>query len=67
MAALEHQSTLTTVPNLPDAAYETESDDDDLIETRQQKLDRLAREYDEEMARAAAAAAAGEGCLLCSS
>jgi ribonucleoside-diphosphate reductase alpha subunit len=70
MAALEHQSTLTTVPNLPDATYETESDEDDddaPVETRQQKLDRLAREYDEEMARAAAAAAAGEGCLLCSS
>jgi ribonucleoside-diphosphate reductase alpha chain len=69
MAALEHQSTLTTVPNLPDATYETESDEDDdkPVETRQEKLDRLAREYDEEMARAAAAAAAGEGCLLCSS
>jgi ribonucleoside-diphosphate reductase alpha chain len=29
MAALEHQSTLTTVPNLPDEAYETDSDSDE--------------------------------------
>ena len=36
-------------------------------ETRAQKLDRLAREYEEEVARAKAAAAAGEeGCLYCS-
>jgi len=66
MAALEHQSTLTTVPNLPDEAYETESEsdaDEAPVETRQQKLDRLAREYEEEQAKANA----GEGCLLCSS
>ena len=76
MAALEHQSTLTTVPNLPDEAYETESEDDEnenevpetsIVETRQQKLDRLTREYEEEMVKAKAAAEAGEGCLLCSS
>ena len=36
-------------------------------ETRQEKLDRLAREYEEEVARARAAAEAGEGCLFCSS
>jgi len=53
MAALEHQSTLTTVPNLPDEAYETDSDSDDEKETRQQKLDRLM-------------AAEDEGCLHCS-
>ena len=57
LAALEHQSTLTTVPNLPDEAYETDSDSDNEKETRQQKLDRLAREYE---------AVAEEGCLHCS-
>ena len=78
MAALEHQSTLTTVPNRPDEAYPTDSDDSDEdespkvpvaapVETRQQKLDRLAREYEEEQAAAKAAADAGEGCLFCSS
>ena len=69
MAALEHQSTLTAVPNLPDEAYETESEEDEEkpVETRQQKLDRLTREYEEEVAKAKAAADAGEGCLLCSS
>jgi ribonucleoside-diphosphate reductase alpha subunit len=35
-------------------------------ETRAQKLERLAREYEEEVARAKAAADAGEGCLYCS-
>jgi ribonucleotide reductase alpha subunit len=35
-------------------------------ETRAQKLDRLAREYEEEVQKARAAAEAGEGCLLCS-
>jgi ribonucleotide reductase alpha subunit len=53
MAALEHQSTLTTVANLPDEAYETDSDSDDETETRQQKLDRLMTAED-------------EGCLHCS-
>jgi ribonucleotide reductase alpha subunit len=59
MAALEHQSTVTTVPNLSDEAYETDSDDsDEEVETRQQKLDRLAREYEAEQAKE---------CLTCSS
>jgi ribonucleoside-diphosphate reductase alpha subunit len=35
-------------------------------ETRAQKLERLAREFEEEAARARAAADAGEGCLMCS-
>jgi ribonucleoside-diphosphate reductase alpha chain len=35
-------------------------------ETRQQKLERLAREFEEEQARAKAAADSGEGCLYCS-
>jgi len=36
-------------------------------ETRQEKLERLGREYDEEVARAKTAAETGEGCLFCSS
>lgn len=65
MAALEHQSTLTVVANLPDEAYETESesDEEEVVETRQQKLDRLAREYEEEVLKSRAT---GEGCLHCS-
>jgi len=50
------------------------SDNDDdvpreqpVVETRAQKLDRLAREYEAEQAAAKAAADSGEGCLLCSS
>jgi ribonucleoside-diphosphate reductase alpha chain len=37
-----------------------------VVETRAQKLDRLAKEYEEEQAKAKAAADAGEGCLFCS-
>jgi ribonucleoside-diphosphate reductase alpha chain len=70
MAALEHQSTLATVATLPDEAYETDSDieedDTPVVETRAQKLDRLTREYEEEVERSKAAAEAGEGCLSCS-
>ena len=68
MAALEHQSTLTVVANLPDEAYETdsESDEEEVVETRQQKLERLAREYEEEVLKSRAAAEDGEGCLHCS-
>lgn len=36
-------------------------------ETRQQKMERLVREYEEEVAKARASAEAGEGCLQCSS
>jgi ribonucleotide reductase alpha subunit len=35
-------------------------------ETKQELLDRLAREYEEELAAAKAAAENGEGCLMCS-
>ena len=71
LAALEHQSTVTTTV-LPDEAYETDSDDEASApapaqETRQQKLERLAKEYEEEVKRAKEAADAGEGCLHCSS
>jgi ribonucleotide reductase alpha subunit len=34
--------------------------------TRKELLDKLAREYEEEQAKAKAAADAGEGCLMCS-
>ena len=36
-------------------------------ETREQKMNRLVREYEEEVAKAKASADAGEGCLHCSS
>ena len=38
-----------------------------LPETRAQKMDRLVKEFEEEVARSKAAAETGEGCLLCSS
>jgi ribonucleoside-diphosphate reductase alpha chain len=54
--------------------YEDSTSDDEepvprqpVVETRAQKLDRLAKEYEEEQAKAKAAADAGEGCLFCSS
>ena len=53
-----------------DTAYTEDSDSDAesvVEETRQQKMDRLVREYEEEVAKAKAAAEAGEGCLHCSS
>jgi ribonucleoside-diphosphate reductase alpha chain len=37
------------------------------VETRKEKLDRLSREYEEELVRAREAAASGEGCQFCSS
>lgn len=74
LAALEHQSTVTTAAVLPDEAYDTDSDEESddavsapLIETRQQKLERLSKEYEEEMKKAKEAAETGEGCLFCSS
>jgi ribonucleotide reductase alpha subunit len=76
LAALEHQSTVTTAAVLPDDAYETDSDEEGPVaaaaavppqETRQQKLERLSREYEEEVKRAKEAADAGEGCIHCSS
>jgi ribonucleoside-diphosphate reductase alpha subunit len=74
LAAVEHQSTMATVANLPDEAYETDSDESDgepapvaaVNETRQQKLERLSKEYEDELKRAKEAADAGEGCLHCS-
>jgi len=45
---------------------EADSDSDEEIETRDQMLDRLSREYEEEVQKAKAAADSGEGCLFCS-
>ena len=74
LAALEHQSTVTSTAVLPDEAYDTDSDEEAASpvpvapqETRQQKLERLSKEYEEEVKRAKEAADAGEGCLFCSS
>jgi len=75
LAALEHQSTIATTAVLPDEAYDTDSDEEASTpvpapvaqETRQQKLERLSKEYEEEVKRAKEAADAGEGCLFCSS
>jgi len=78
MAALAHQSTVTTVSRVADdtpdsdAEAESESDTDTVPtpvrkETRAQLLERLALEYEEEQKKAKAAADAGEGCLTCSS
>jgi len=50
----------------PDSDEEPMSDEE-VVETRQEKMDRLVREYEEEVAKAKAAADAGEGCLHCSS
>lgn len=53
-----------------ESAYSDDSDSDAesvVEETRQQKMDRLVREYEEEVAKAKAAVEAGEGCLHCSS
>lgn len=83
MAALSHQSTVTTVAHISDKDLESDSDsdsdsEDEAVaapapaatvpkETRQEMLERLAREYEAEQAAARAAADAGEGCLYCSS
>jgi len=51
-----------------ESVYEDSSDEDKpKSETRAEKLERLTREYEEEVARSKAAADAGEGCLHCSS
>jgi ribonucleoside-diphosphate reductase alpha subunit len=50
-----------------EASDDESSDDEKPQETRKEKLERLSREYEEEVARSKAAADAGEGCLLCSS
>jgi ribonucleoside-diphosphate reductase alpha chain len=57
----------STVPqDDKESVYEDSSDEDEKPETRAEKLDRLTREYEEEVARSKAAAETGEGCLYCS-
>ena len=64
----------TTPQDDKESVYEDSSDDEEKAEkaekpkteTRAEKLDRLTREYEEEVARSKAAADAGEGCLQCS-
>jgi ribonucleoside-diphosphate reductase alpha chain len=68
MAALEHTDLSGGRPAAVDddaPVVDTDSDEEP-VETRKEKIDRLAREYEEEMARAKAAADSGEGCLHCS-
>jgi ribonucleotide reductase alpha subunit len=53
----------------PDSDFNDSSDDEEEAvreETRAEKLERLSREYEEEVAKAKAATEAGEGCLHCS-
>ena len=79
MAAIENQSTIGAVPQEVDDEPDTDTDDEEqipaqavtlaantVVETRQQKMERLTREYEEEIIKAKAAAAAGEGCTMCS-
>jgi ribonucleoside-diphosphate reductase alpha subunit len=80
LAALAHQSTIVQEADDDDTASvvssDTESDEEaaapalaaaaGAAETRQERLDRLAREYEAEVAAARAAAESGEGCLYCS-
>jgi len=69
MAALEAHS-----GSVEDSEYASDSDDEvppppppPKPETRQEKIERLSREYEEELVRAREAAASGEGCQFCSS
>jgi ribonucleoside-diphosphate reductase alpha subunit len=62
----------TTSQDDKESVYEDSSDDEEKaekpkVETRAEKLERLTREYEEEVARSKAAADVGEGCLHCSS
>jgi ribonucleoside-diphosphate reductase subunit M1 len=79
LAALAHQSTSTVVAALPDdddSSVDDSSDEEGEVaptpvrpaaaESKAERLARLAREYEEEVARARAAAEAGEGCTMCS-
>jgi len=51
----------------PDSDFNDSSDEEEVREeTRAEKLERLSREYEDEMAKAKAATEAGEGCLHCS-
>jgi ribonucleoside-diphosphate reductase alpha chain len=81
LAALAYQSTSTVVAALPDddnSSVDDSSDEEGVApvaapvrpaaaESKAERLARLSREYEEEVARARAAAEAGEGCTMCSS
>ena len=67
LAAVEHQSTIAAVP---EETYASDSDESDAPppppETRQQKIERLSKEYEEAVRLEKEAAERGEGCLHCS-
>jgi ribonucleotide reductase alpha subunit len=70
-AATEEDDGATSGDRDSDSSFSSDEEEEHVAqtqaqETRQQKLDRLAREYEEEVARAKAAADTGEGCLYCS-
>jgi len=76
LAAVQGSNTPQVQDDNEDKDSSDEDDDDDNeddnhqkvpVETRAQKLERLSKEYEEEVARSKAAADAGEGCLFCSS
>jgi ribonucleotide reductase alpha subunit len=67
MHALQKVDISGAVTSVAEVDSDDESVDEPIPETRQEKMDRLVREYEEEVARAKAAAEAGEGCLHCSS
>jgi hypothetical protein len=75
MAAVQG-STVNEADDEVASDHDTDSEDEKPVakapvakapETRAEKLDRLAREYEEAQAAAKEAAENGEGCLLCSS
>jgi ribonucleoside-diphosphate reductase alpha chain len=68
MEALNQKSVDLSGVSSPE--HSDESDTESIAskpETREQKMERLVREYEEEVAKARASAEAGEGCLQCSS
>jgi ribonucleoside-diphosphate reductase alpha chain len=81
LAAIGQTSTIRAAEQVDSDDEATYSDDDEeaipvaasvpapdaRAETRAEKMDRLLRAYEEEVARAKAAADAGEGCTMCSS
>ncbi len=63
-------STTVQIDDDKDSEHGDSSDEEDAtpkVETKTEKLNRLVREYEEEVARSKVAAETGEGCLLCSS
>ena len=67
MEALKHNSDLSGVHLDSEDESDGESVEEVVPETRAERMNRLVREYEEEVAKAKAAADAGEGCLHCSS